>query len=167
MANKSIKDAFQRFWEYVTAKVDSQKMLLVTAIHAADSDSGNYECDATFAEIQAALQAGRPVRLEMYVSYGNSNWTYEPFMLKPDEEVIFVSAGDVTSNKVIRIDANNNVTAESKNFALVTTNAGGGSFAASYGAAAGNPGGYYIRGIKFSETAETPTKEGDICFKLK
>ena len=167
MANKSIKDAFQRFWEYVTAKVDSQKMLLVTVIHAADSDSGNYECDATFAEIQTALQAGRPVRLEMYVSYGNSNWTYDPFMLKPDEEVIFVSAGDVERNLAIRIDANNNVTAEAKNFALATNNRGAGAFTVSYGAAAGNTGGYYIRGIKFSETAETPTNEGDICFKLK
>lgn len=43
---------------------------------------------------------------------------------------------------------------------------GGGTFTGAVKAAAADTGGYYVRNIKFSETAETPTTEGDICFKL-
>lgn len=42
----------------------------------------------------------------------------------------------------------------------------GGTFTGAVKAAAAATGGYYVRNIKFSETAETPTTEGDICFKL-
>lgn len=43
----------------------------------------------------------------------------------------------------------------------------GGTFTGAVKAAAASTSGYYVRNIKFSETAETPTTEGDICFKLK
>ena len=43
----------------------------------------------------------------------------------------------------------------------------GGTFTGAVQAAAASTSGYYVRNIKFSETAETPTTEGDICFKLK
>ena len=43
---------------------------------------------------------------------------------------------------------------------------GGGTFTGAVKAAAAATGGYYVRNIKFSETAETPATEGDICFKL-
>lgn len=42
----------------------------------------------------------------------------------------------------------------------------GGTFTGAVKAAAANTSGYYVRNIKFSATAETPTTEGDICFKL-
>lgn len=42
----------------------------------------------------------------------------------------------------------------------------GGAFTGAVTAAAASTSGYYVRNIKFSETAETPTTEGDICFKL-
>lgn len=42
----------------------------------------------------------------------------------------------------------------------------GGTFTGAVQAAAANTSGYYARNIKFSTTAETPTTEGDICFKL-
>ena len=43
----------------------------------------------------------------------------------------------------------------------------GGTFTGAVKAAAASTSGYYVRNIKFSETAETPTTSGDICFKLK
>ena len=42
----------------------------------------------------------------------------------------------------------------------------GGTFTGAVKAAAADTGGYYVRNIKFSTSAETPTTEGDICFKL-
>lgn len=42
----------------------------------------------------------------------------------------------------------------------------GGTFTGAVKAAAASTSGYYVRNIKFSDTAETPTTEGDICFKL-
>ena len=42
----------------------------------------------------------------------------------------------------------------------------GGTFTGTVQAAAASTSGYYVRNIKFSDTAETPTNEGDICFKL-
>lgn len=42
----------------------------------------------------------------------------------------------------------------------------GGAFTGAVKAATASTSGYYVRNIKFSETAETPTTEGDICFKL-
>lgn len=43
----------------------------------------------------------------------------------------------------------------------------GGTFTGAVVAGTAAASGYYVRNIKFSETAETPTTEGDICFKLK
>ena len=43
----------------------------------------------------------------------------------------------------------------------------GGTFTGSVQAGAASTSGYYVRNIKFSTAAETPTTEGDICFKLK
>ena len=43
----------------------------------------------------------------------------------------------------------------------------GGTFTGAVVAGTASTSGYYVRNIKFSETAETPTTEGDICFKLK
>jgi hypothetical protein len=43
----------------------------------------------------------------------------------------------------------------------------GGTFTGSVQAGTASTSGYYVRNIKFSDTAETPTTEGDICFKLK
>ena len=43
----------------------------------------------------------------------------------------------------------------------------GGTFTGAVTAAAAATDGYYVRNIKLSETAETPTTESDICFKLK
>lgn len=43
----------------------------------------------------------------------------------------------------------------------------GGTFTGAVQTAAASTSGYYVRNIKFSDTAETPTTEGDICFKLK
>lgn len=43
----------------------------------------------------------------------------------------------------------------------------GGTFTGAVAVGAASTSGYYVRNIKFSETAETPTTEGDICFKLK
>ena len=43
----------------------------------------------------------------------------------------------------------------------------GGAFTGAVQVGTASTGGYYARNIKFSETAETPTTEGDICFKLK
>lgn len=42
----------------------------------------------------------------------------------------------------------------------------GGTFTGSVQTGAASTDGYYVRNIKFSDTAETPTTEGDICFKL-
>ena len=42
----------------------------------------------------------------------------------------------------------------------------GGTFTGAVQAAAASTSGYYVRNIKFSTEAETPTTEGDICFKL-
>ena len=82
MTNQSIKNAFQRFWEYVTDKVDKVDQNLANHTH---------------------------------------------------------SANQVT----------------------------GGTFAGPVKAAPASTSDYYTRNIKFSDTAETPTSEGDICFKLK
>ena len=43
----------------------------------------------------------------------------------------------------------------------------GGTFTGAVVAGAASTSGYYVRNIKFSDTEETPTTEGDICFKLK
>lgn len=43
----------------------------------------------------------------------------------------------------------------------------GGTFTGAVQVGAASTSGYYVRNIKFSETVETPTTEGDICFKLK
>lgn len=43
----------------------------------------------------------------------------------------------------------------------------GGTFTGSVQAGTASTSGYYVRNFKFGETAETPTNEGDICFKLK
>ena len=43
----------------------------------------------------------------------------------------------------------------------------GGTFTGAVVAGTASTSGYYVRNIKFSETAETPATEGDICFKLK
>lgn len=42
----------------------------------------------------------------------------------------------------------------------------GGTFSGAVKAASAATGSYYVRNIKFSTEAETPTTEGDICFKL-
>lgn len=42
----------------------------------------------------------------------------------------------------------------------------GGTFTGAVVAGTASTSGYYVRNIKFSETAETPATEGDICFKL-
>lgn len=43
----------------------------------------------------------------------------------------------------------------------------GGTFTGAVVAGTAATSGYYVRNIKFSDTAETPTTEGDICFKLQ
>jgi hypothetical protein len=43
----------------------------------------------------------------------------------------------------------------------------GGTFTGAVKTGTASTSGYYARNIKFSDTAETPTNEGDICFKLK
>ena len=88
MANQSIKDAFQRFWEYVTGKVDD---------HNKDT--------AAHSDIRSAVSGNMPKS--------------------------------------------------------------GGTFTGAVKAATASTSGYYVRNIKFSDEAETPTNEGDICFKLK
>ena len=88
MANQSIKDAFQRFWEYVTGKVDD---------HNKDT--------AAHSDIRSAVSGNMPKS--------------------------------------------------------------GGTFTGAVQVGTADTSGYYVRNIKFSETAETPTNEGDICFKLK
>jgi hypothetical protein len=88
MANKSIKDAFQRFWEYVTGKVDD---------HSKDTSAHS--------DIREAVNGAMPKS--------------------------------------------------------------GGTFTGAVKTGTASTSGYYVRNIKFSDTAETPTTEGDICFKLK
>ena len=48
MANQSIKDAFQRFWEYVTARIDDQKTVVVNVTEGA---SGKFTADMTYEQI--------------------------------------------------------------------------------------------------------------------
>ena len=43
----------------------------------------------------------------------------------------------------------------------------GGTFTGSVQVGTASTDGYYARNFKFSDTAETPTTEGDVCFKLK
>lgn len=86
--NQSMKDAFQRFWEYVTEKVDT---------HSADTSAHS--------DIRQAMSGNMPKS--------------------------------------------------------------GGTFTGAVKAGTASTSGYYVRNIKFSDTAETPTTEGDICFKLK
>lgn len=86
--NQSMKDAFQRFWEYVTEKVDT---------HSADTSAHS--------DIRQAVNGSMPKS--------------------------------------------------------------GGTFTGAVKTGTASTSGYYVRNIKFSDTAETPTTEGDICFKLK
>ena len=86
--NPSMKDAFQRVWEYVTEKVDT---------HSADTSAHS--------DIRQAVNGSMPKS--------------------------------------------------------------GGTFTGAVKTGTAATGEYYVRNIKFSETAETPTTEGDICFKLK
>ena len=88
MTNQSIKDAFQRFWEYVTGKVDD---------HNKDT--------AAHSDIRSAVSGNMPKS--------------------------------------------------------------GGTFTGAVKTGTASTSGYYARNIKFSDEAETPTNEGDICFKLK
>ena len=53
MANQSIKEAFQRFWEYVTAKIDNQTMVVTVT-----KNDSTYTADRTYSEIAAHFDAG-------------------------------------------------------------------------------------------------------------
>jgi hypothetical protein len=94
--NQSIKDAFQRFWDYVVEKIDTTTSGQVDA----HNKSGSAHSD-----IRSAVNGSMPKS--------------------------------------------------------------GGTFTGAVKTGTASTSGYYVRNIKFSDTAETPTTEGDICFKLK
>lgn len=243
MANKSIKDAFQRFWEYVTAKIDDQ-IMVVTITKNGDT----YTVDKTFAEIAAKLDAGGKCEA-VYVD-GKSKWIL-PSVARFSGVLIFSSTDytNALSHNAVQMfddgeiryfdtEIRTDVAEESRLLVTVTEDSSGKftadttyeqiieainagkdckvhlkeygdksngsflnlardltgqypyvSFSASldgylsadeltisqggsvdyrrestFGIAANT---YGFRKIKFSDTAETPTKEGDICFKLK
>lgn len=107
MANQSIKDAFQRFWEYTVEKT------------------------------------GQGVKSMTYNASTNK-WTIT-----------------LMNNTTITVDG-----------PAIPDVSGympkaGGTFTGAVKTGTASTSGYYVRNIKFSDTAETPATEGDICFKLK
>lgn len=243
MANKSIKDAFQRFWEYVTAEIDDQ-IMVVTVTKNGDT----YEANRTYAELAARLDAGGKCEA-VYVDggaklvlpsvarfsgvliftstdytnalahntvqmYDNGKIRYYDTLLSTGEAetgILLVtvtedSSGTFTANKTYeQITEAINAGRECKVLLKLYNNKSNGYFMDLVFDATGqypyvefavtsnteifhqslsinsagtvsyytdrtysNPADdYYLRRIKFSETAETPTNEGDICFKLK
>ena len=150
MANQSIKDAFQRFWEYVTAKVDSQKMLLITV--TGDS-AGEYTADKTYAQIIEAINAGRDCKVHLKKYSSKANGYFMDLVYDATGQYPYVEFAETLGDKIyhhsLSIDINDRIYYYSENTYSCPTDD------------------YYLRRIKFSETAETPTVEGDICFKLK
>ena len=124
MANKSIKDAFQRFWEYVIEKIGTHNT--------------SEEAHGDIREM-----AGAGVKSMVYDSSTNK-WTVT-----------------LMNNKTIAVDG------PSVPDVSGYMPKSGGTFTGAVKTGTASTSGYYVRNIKFSETAETPTKEGDICFKLK
>ena len=133
MTNQSIKAAFQRFWEYVVAKVDNAATNL--------AESKQDKITGTRGQIVGFDTNGKPVAQEA---------AYMPKLTGGQSQIIGFGAD---GNPVVKDSP--------------FMNKNGGTFAGTVKAASGSTGGYYVRNIKFSETAETPTAEGDICFKLK
>lgn len=158
MANKSIKDAFQRFWEYVTAKIDDQ-IMVVTVTKSGDT----YTADRTYEEITAKLAAGGKCEA---VLVEDSIKTALPSVRVYSGMGIFFGSTTYTSgvqNITVSIGAAGSI----KQYAKNAVPQDGGTFTGSVKVGTASTSGYYVRNIKFSDTAETPTKEGDICFKLK
>lgn len=149
MANQSIKEAFQRFWEYVTAKVDEQKTIVVNVTEDAN---GTFTADMTYEQIVESINAGKDCAATVK-RYGDKTTYYLPL------------THDYTGKyPVITFSAS----VESTYGAMFVSIHQGGDVVCEHELLYGSyAGGYYLRKIKFSETAETPTTEGDICFKLK
>lgn len=124
MANQSIKDAFQQFWEYVIGKVGA---------HNEDASAHS--------DIREAAGAG--VKSMVYNSSANK-WTVT-----------------LMNDKTIAVDG------PSVPDVSGYMPKSGGTFTGAVKTGTAATGEYYVRNIKFSDTAETPTNEGDICFKLK
>lgn len=158
MANKSIKDAFQRFWEYVTAKIDDQ-IMVVTVTKNGDT----YTADKTFAEVIAKLNAGGKCEA---ILVDGSNKTVLPSVLTYSSSYVFFGSttyGSGLGNTTVSIKEDNTITHYFRGIVPQS----GGTFTGAVKTGTASTSGYYVRNIKFSETAETPTNEGDICFKLK
>jgi len=158
MANQSIKDAFQRFWEYVTAKIDDQ-IMVVTVTKNGDT----YTADKMFAEIAAKLDAGGTCEA---ILVDGSNKTILPSVLTYGSDYVFFGSTTYSSglsNETISMGSDGSTTYSSRSIVPQS----GGTFTGAVQVGTASTSGYYVRNIKFSETAETPTTEGDICFKLK
>jgi len=124
MTNQSIKNAFQRFWEYVT-----------------DRDETHNTSGAAHTDIREMAGAG--VQSMVYNSSSNQ-WTVT-----------------LMNGKTISVDG------PSIPDVSGYMPKSGGTFTGAVKAGTASTSGYYARNIKFSDTAETPTNEGEICFKLK
>lgn len=158
MANKSIKDAFQRFWEYVTAKIDDQ-IMVVTVTKSGDT----YTADRTYEEITAKLAAGGKCEAVLIES---SIKTVLPSVRAYNQMGVFFGNTTYTSgvqNITVSIGAGGSINYYSRSVVPQS----GGTFTGAVKTGTASTSGYYVRNIKFSDTAETPTNEGDICFKLK
>lgn len=150
MANKSIKDAFQRFWEYVTAKVDEQKTVVVNVTEDA---SGTFTADMTYEEIVEAINAGKDCKAHLKEYGDNSNGSFLSLVRDLTGQYPYVEFTGTSGSYI--------------NYTSVAVHMGG-TVSCYTDRTWSNPtDGYYLRRIKYSETAETPTTEGDICFKLK
>ena len=150
MANRSIKEAFQRFWEYVTARIDDQKTVVVNVTEDA---SGKFTADMTYEQIIKAINAGKDCKAFVHRYNDNAAGDYLPLTSDLTGQYPFV---------VFSSSLNGYISATQ------LTIAKGGSVnyyhESTFGISTST---YGFRKIKFSETAETPTNEGDICFKLK
>lgn len=157
MANQSIKDAFQRFWEYVTAKIDDQ-IMVVTVTKSGDT----YTADKTFAEVAAKLDAGGKCEA-VYVD-GN-NKIVLPSIARYSSVILFgsIEYSNVITMRSLQLWNDDHIGYYTRG---ILPNSGG-AFTGAVQVGTASTSGYYVRNTKFSETAETPTNEGDICFKLK
>lgn len=176
MANQSIKDAFQRFWKYVVEKVEA---------HNKDASAHNDIREAVGA---LAEQAGKmPTAADIEFADGETfQQKYDSGELKGEDgspgatgptgptgpagagvkSMIYNSS---TNKWTVTLTDNTTITVDGPAIPDVSgyMPKSGGTFTGAVVAGTASTSGYYVRNIKFSETAETPTTEGDICFKLK
>ena len=173
MANKSIKDAFQRFWEYVVEKFgahneDASAHSDIRAEVSALAEQANKKptaSDVTFADgetFQQKYDSG-----ELKGADGSPGATGETG--PAGAGVKSMTYNSSTNKWTVTLTDNTALTVDGPAIPDVSSYMpkSGGTFTGAVKAAAASTSGYYVRNIKFSDTAETPAKEGDICFKLK